>query len=139
MLEKLKVRFKEWRRKRKWNAELQLYHLRLMVLNDNRWMAHNQIVSELTDPLPADAVGSLGEPATRERRAVRERIGLDPHKRSNVVNTRVHDLEACLRDLIATIDLHTDCMDNRIDREPLDDYIARAEDLLGETLEEIIK
>jgi hypothetical protein len=48
-------------------------------------------------------------------------------------------LEACLRDLIATIDLHTDCMSNRIDREALDPYIERAEDLLGQRLEEIIK
>lgn len=57
----------------------------------------------------------------------------------NVDNTYTNDLKACLRDLIATIELHTDCMDNRIDREPLDDYIARAEDLLGQSLEEIIK
>ncbi len=35
-----------------------------------------------------------------------------------------------LRDLVATIDLFTDCMDNRIDREPLDQYIERAEQIL---------
>ena len=49
------------------------------------------------------------------------------------------DIKRCLRDLIATIELHTDCMDGRIDREALDPYIERAEDLLGERLEEIIK
>jgi hypothetical protein len=49
------------------------------------------------------------------------------------------DLKAVLRDLIATIELHTDCMDGRIDRHALDPYIERAEDLLGESLEEIIE
>jgi len=51
----------------------------------------------------------------------------------------IGDLKACLRNLVATIDLHTDCMDNRIDREALDPYIEQAEDLLGESLEEIVK
>ena len=51
----------------------------------------------------------------------------------------VSDLKACLADLIATIELHTDCMDGRIERLALDPYIERAEDLLGMTLEEIIK
>lgn len=51
----------------------------------------------------------------------------------------VGDLKSCLRDLVATIELHTDCMDGRIDREALDPYIERAEELLGQSLEEIIK
>lgn len=50
----------------------------------------------------------------------------------------VGDIRACLRDLVATIELHTDCMDGRIDREALEPYIERAEDLLGETTIEII-
>lgn len=49
------------------------------------------------------------------------------------------DLRRVLRDLIATIELQTDCMDNTIDRATLDPYIERAEDLLGESLEEIVK
>lgn len=49
------------------------------------------------------------------------------------------DLKRVLRDLLATIELHTDCMDNTIDRATLDPYIERAEDLLGERLEEIIQ
>lgn len=49
------------------------------------------------------------------------------------------DLRRVLRDLLATIELQTDCMDNTIDRATLDPYIERAEDLLGERLEEIIK
>ena len=53
--------------------------------------------------------------------------------------TYVADLKRCLRDLLATIDLNTDCMDGRIDREALEPFIERAEDLLGESLEEIVK
>ena len=48
-------------------------------------------------------------------------------------------LRLCVRDLIATIELQTNCMDNTIDRATLDPYIERAEDLLGESLEDIIK
>lgn len=51
----------------------------------------------------------------------------------------VSDLRRVLRELLATIELHTDCMDGRIDRAALDPYVERAEDLLGETLEEIVK
>lgn len=65
--------------------------------------------------------------------AERNRIG-----RPSVDQVMRDDLRACLRDLIATIDLHTDCMNNSIAREALDPYIERAEDLLGETLAEII-
>jgi hypothetical protein len=49
------------------------------------------------------------------------------------------DLRRILRDLVATIELHTDCMTNSIDRATLDPYIERAEDLLGETIEEIVQ
>lgn len=48
-------------------------------------------------------------------------------------------IENALRDLLATIELHTDCMDGRIERAALDPYIERAEELLGQTLEGIIK
>ena len=43
---------------------------------------------------------------------------------------RVPLILCALRDLVETIDLFTDCMDNRIDREPLDPYIERAEQIL---------
>ncbi|OHC68612.1 MAG: hypothetical protein A3H93_09115 [Rhodocyclales bacterium RIFCSPLOWO2_02_FULL_63_24] len=48
-------------------------------------------------------------------------------------------LRLCLRDLIATIELMTDCMTNTIDRATLDPYIERADGLLGETVEEILE
>lgn len=41
-------------------------------------------------------------------------------------------LESALRDLGATIDLHTDCMTGLIERSALDSYIDAAETLLGE-------
>lgn len=44
---------------------------------------------------------------------------------------RALKLEEALRNLLATIDLHTDCMDGMIDREALDDWIEEAEELLG--------
>lgn len=47
-------------------------------------------------------------------------------------------IEEALRELLATIELHTDCMDGRIDRAALDPWIEKAEEALGETIEEII-
>ena len=55
---KIAQAYKEWRRKRRWNAELQLDHLRLQVMEDWRWMAHDPKVSALCqrylDMLAAD-------------------------------------------------------------------------------------
>ena len=67
--------------------------------------------------------------------------GSDDNTVSAPTVDQVHrgDLERVLRDLLATIELQTDCMDNTIDRATLAPYIERAEDLLGETIEEIIK
>lgn len=45
---------------------------------------------------------------------------------------RVTGLEVVLRDLIATIDLHTDCMTGQLDRSALDQYIGEAEQLLAD-------
>lgn len=39
-------------------------------------------------------------------------------------------LSAAAHDLIETIDLHTDCMDGRIDREALDPWIEKLQALL---------
>ena len=46
--------------------------------------------------------------------------------------SRVPQLEHALRELIATIDLATDCMDGRVDRTMLDLYIENAEALLDD-------
>ena len=47
------------------------------------------------------------------------------------MNARMSSLEAALRDLLAQIELHTNCMDGRIDRETLDQQIEVAEVLVG--------
>lgn len=43
-------------------------------------------------------------------------------------------LQAALRDLVATIDLHTDCMTNTIDREALEPWLLAAEAVLGDAV-----
>ncbi len=45
---------------------------------------------------------------------------------------REQRLEVALRELVATIDLATDCMDGRVDRTMLDLYIENAEALLDD-------
>lgn len=40
--------------------------------------------------------------------------------------------QQALRDLLATIDLHTDCMDGHIDRAALDPWIEKAEAALNQ-------
>lgn len=45
---------------------------------------------------------------------------------------RESKLEAVLRDLVSSIELHTDCIDGRIDREPLGPYLEAADELLAE-------
>lgn len=78
MLEKLKSIWKKWRRKRKWNADLQLYHLRLQVTEDARWMAHDPKVSALcarySDMLADDWEKRAVQPVSDFRR----KIGCDP-------------------------------------------------------------
>ena len=45
---------------------------------------------------------------------------------------KAEQAECALRDLVATIDLHTDCMDGSMNTAPLAQYIEAAEVLLGE-------
>lgn len=86
MLAKLHARFKEWRRKRKWNAERQLYYLRLTVMQDNRWMAHNPIVLELTERYLVMLSDTWESQQIEPIERFRERIGLNPHKDSSAAN-----------------------------------------------------
>ncbi len=81
MLEKLKSKIANWRRKRKWNAKLQLYHLRLMVQTDNRWMAHNPIASELTERYLRMLADDWEIQPQEDVSQFRERVGISPHKR----------------------------------------------------------
>jgi hypothetical protein len=45
--------------------------------------------------------------------------------------TRIATLEEALLNLVATIDLHTDCMTGLLERSALDQYVDVAEQLLG--------
>lgn len=50
---------------------------------------------------------------------------------ARAMNARQAALEAALRDLVAQVELHTDCMDGRIDASALDAQIDAAERLVG--------
>jgi hypothetical protein len=80
MFENLKKRYKEWRRKREWNAELQLQHLRMEVMQDNCWMSHNRIVSELTSRYLRMLSDNWESQPQESAVRFRDRIGLNPHK-----------------------------------------------------------
>lgn len=74
-----KAAFKEWRRKHKWNAELQLHYLRIEVMSDARWLAHDNTARELTERY-LKMLDDRWESQPREDiRDFRIRIGLDPH------------------------------------------------------------
>lgn len=83
MFEKIKTRYIEWRRKRKWNAEMQIAYLRRIVMEDNRWMANNPIASELTERYLKLLADDWERHGAEDVSNFRERIGLCPHKRSN--------------------------------------------------------
>lgn len=78
MFEKLKAALKEWRRKREWNAELQLYHLRNQLIEDSRWMAHDSKVSALCARYLDMAADDWEKRAVLDVREFRREIGLDP-------------------------------------------------------------
>lgn len=80
MFKKLLHGLKEWRRKREWNAELQLYHLRVEVLSGARWMAHNPIVAELTARYLRMLADDWEKQPREDVSSFRSRIGLDPNK-----------------------------------------------------------
>lgn len=54
------------------------------------------------------------------------------HFADDATLARMAALGAALRDLVATIELHTDCMSNEIDRAALEPWLEKAEAVLGE-------
>lgn len=78
MLNALKKRLSEWRRKRDFPPEMQLQMLRDVVDCDNRWMAHNPIVKELTNRYLSMLAGGWESREVEDVSAFRRRIGLDP-------------------------------------------------------------
>ena len=78
-IEKIKLKITEWKRKRKWNVELQLYHLRVMIMDDNRWLAHDKTASELTERYLKMLDDKWEQQPQEDISSFRKRIGLDPH------------------------------------------------------------
>jgi hypothetical protein len=58
---------------------------------------------------------------------------------ATVDETHQDDLRNCLINLLASIELHTDCMDGRIDRAALDPWIEKAEDILQMRITEMVE
>lgn len=78
-IDNLKAKYKEWRRKRKWNAELQLYYLKVEVMSDARWLAHDNTARELTERYLKMLDDHWESQPREDIREFRKRIGLDPH------------------------------------------------------------
>ncbi len=70
---------KEKARKKKWNAKLQLATLRLMVQEDNRWMASNEIVTELTERYLKVLSDNWESQPQESVDNFRDRLGLNPN------------------------------------------------------------
>ena len=75
-----KAAFKEWQRKRKWNAELQLHYLRVEIMSDARWLAHDNTARELTERYLKMLDDHWESQPREDIRDFRIRIGLDPHR-----------------------------------------------------------
>lgn len=68
------------------------------------------------------------EYAWRNTRTI-EAARAEEMRKRDAAEAQSKEILALLRDLVATIDLHTDCMTGTIDRDVLDPYIDQAERL----------
>ena len=75
----VKAAFKEWQRKRKWNAQLQLRYLRIELMSDARWLAHDNTARELTERYLKMLDDHWESQPREDIRDFRLRIGLDPY------------------------------------------------------------
>lgn len=71
-------RFRAWQNRRYWQAH-QMEHLRLMLQEDGRWMAHNPIAAALTDRYLAATAEDWYQQVFVHSGHLREQLGLDPH------------------------------------------------------------
>lgn len=84
MMEKLKAAWKNWRRKRRWHADLQLSYLRAQVTEDARWMAHDPKVSALCERYLAMLADDWEQRAVTNVSEFRRQIGCDPNETRRV-------------------------------------------------------
>lgn len=82
MFTKIAQAYQEWRRKRRWNAKLQLEYLRLQVMEDQRWMAHDPKVSTLCQRYLDMLADDWERRSVRNVSDFRREIGCDPHVRA---------------------------------------------------------
>lgn len=89
-LRQLAERFKAWRSRRYWTPERQLEHLRNLILEDWRWLAHDPVADALTTrykrALSADWYRMVHEDSGNFRR----RIGIEPDYAFKNFNSREH-------------------------------------------------
>ena len=73
----------ERRRRRMWSAEMQLEHVRTLVMMDHRWMAHDKTADALTGRYLKALSEDWHRFTTEDVRDLRERLGLCPHAARN--------------------------------------------------------
>ena len=72
-------KYKAWRHKREWNADLQLYYLRIQVQEDLRWLASDPVATALCErylSMITDGWEKRNRPSISE---FRHSLKLDPH------------------------------------------------------------
>lgn len=74
----------ERRRRRMWSAEMQLEHVRTLVMMDHRWMAHDKTADALTGRYLKALSEDWYRFTTEDVRDLRERLGLCPHAARNL-------------------------------------------------------
>lgn len=74
---------KTWLKKRReghWTAELQLEHLRVLIQQDHRWLAHDATASALTERYLAALAPDWFKRSHSGSGAFRREIGLEPKR-----------------------------------------------------------
>ena len=71
--------YKEWRRKRQWNAKLQLEYIKQQVVMDDRWMAHDPKVSAVCQRYLVMLADDWEKHSVMPVEEFRRSIGCDPH------------------------------------------------------------
>ena len=77
----------ERNRRREWSAERQLHELRVIVMMDNRWLAHDKTADALTGRYLKLLNEHWYHQSVEDVRLLRERLGLDPMRNVEVCDT----------------------------------------------------
>ena len=71
-------RFKAWRKRRYWTPERQLENLRIMVMGDHRYLAHDKTADALTERYLAALAPDWYQRVHVDPWHFRQSIGLEP-------------------------------------------------------------